>query len=90
MLFYKINLFDKNGKSISVENPFYVYPSLAIQLYKQDVIFSSYEYKHQMQTVVLTKDMFASKFDFNSVVSLSIEFDGSSDGKIIFDDLAFR
>lgn len=88
-LAYKIELIDSNGKTITSDNLRYVYPTLAVQLYKQDVLFGSYEYKHQMQTVTVGIDNFEKNadFDFGSVTGISIVFDGSSDGKIFADDI---
>ncbi|MCM1273448.1 MAG: hypothetical protein NC225_06690 [Clostridium sp.] len=88
---YAVELCDAKGNVIKAENPQLVYPSLAIQLYKQDVIFGSYEYKHQMQTVSLKMDMFpsVSAFDFTSVRKICIVFDGSRAGEIIMDDVGF-
>lgn len=88
-LFYKVELTDANGKTLSAETPVYIYPSLAIQLYKQDVLFCGYEYKHQMQSVRLTPDMFGSDadFDFGQIKTMKISFDGSSDGKVIIDNI---
>lgn len=88
-LSYTVELTDANGKSVKAENPVYVYPTLAVQLYKQDVLFGGYEYKHQMQLVRLTPDMFDTNtgFDFKQVKSMKISFDGTTDGEVIMDNI---
>lgn len=57
-LFYRVTLVDQSGNTVSIDSPRYIYPSLALQLYKQDVLFGSYEYKHQMQMVVINRELF--------------------------------
>lgn len=85
---YTVKLTDKNGNTTYIENPKYIYPSLAIQLYKQDVLFGNYEYKHQMQTVRLTSDMFASAdFDFENVTKITFTFDDKNCKQIMLDDI---
>ncbi len=88
-LFYKVELTDADGRTVSAEEPVYVYPSLAVQLFKQDVFFGGYEYKRQMQLVRLTPDMFGSgtEFDFGHVKKMKIYFDGSSYGEVIIDNI---
>lgn len=88
---YTVELYDTEGNIVKAENPQLIYPSLAIQLYKQDVIFGSYEYKHQMQTVFVGADMFPTDtaFDFTSIQKICIAFDGSRASEIIFDDVGF-
>lgn len=88
-LSYTVELTDASGKTVTAKTPVYVYPTLAVQLYKQDVFFGSYEYKHQMQQVRLTKDMFDSNtgFDFGQVKSMKLLFDGSSDGEVVLDNV---
>ena len=88
-LFYTVELTDARGRTLGAESPVYVYPTLAVQLYKQDVLFGGYEYKHQMQSVRLTPDMFGSDtdFDFGQITSMKISFDGSADGEIIMDNI---
>lgn len=88
---YTVELYDAEGNVVRAENPQLVYPSLAVQLYKQDVFFGSYEYKHQMQTVSLKADMFPpdTAFDFKSVHKICVGFDGSTKGEIIMDDVGF-
>ena len=88
-LSYTVELIDANGKNVSAEKPVYIYPTLAVQLYKQDVLFGGYEYKHQMQAVRLTREMFGldTGFDFGQIKSMKIVFDGSSDGEVIIDNI---
>ncbi|MDD6038758.1 MAG: hypothetical protein PUD20_08205 [bacterium] len=86
---YTVELTDAKGNTVRVEEPQYIYPSLALQLYKQDAIFGSYEYKHQMQRITLRADRFENGdgFDFSRVCGINIYFDGAKDGKVIIDDL---
>jgi hypothetical protein len=88
-LSYTVELTDAAGRTLGAESPVYIYPTLAVQLYKQDVLFGVYEYKHQMQSVRLTQNMFASDtdFDFGQITSMKIIFDGSADGEIIMDNI---
>lgn len=88
-LYYEVKLTDIKGNTVSVETPVYVYPSLALQLYKQDVMFNTYEYKHQLQTVRVAKESFSDvgDFDFSNVVKLTVSFDGKETGEVIIDDL---
>lgn len=88
---YTIELRDLMGNTVKTENPEFVYHTLAVQLYRQDVIFNSYEYKHQLQTVTVTPEMFedSENFDFTKVTSIRIYFDGSEDGSVIINDLGY-
>lgn len=88
---YKVVLTDASGNKVTVSRPVMIYPSLATQLFKQDIFFKNYEYKHQMQTVKITSKMFKqSKFDFSSVVKMTILLDGTTEGEIIIDDVGYR
>lgn len=86
---YTVELTDASGKTVSAETPVFVYPSLAVQLYKQDVLFGGYEYKHQMQLVRLTQEMFDSNagFDFGRIKTMKISFDGAAEGEVILDNV---
>ncbi len=90
---YKISLTDAYGTTIFCKNPRLIYPSLAVQLYKQDVFFKTYEYKHQLQTVRITPDLFdkskISDFDFSKVETLIICPDGTNDGEVIINDVSY-
>lgn len=88
-LSYIVELTDASGKTVSAETPVYVYPTLAVQLYKQDVLFGGYEYKHQMQQVRLTQNMFDTNtgFDFGQIKSMKLCFDGATDGEVIMDNV---
>lgn len=86
---YTVELMDASGKTVTAETPVFVYPSLAVQLYKQDVLFGGYEYKHQMQLVRLTQEMFDSNagFDFGRIKTMKISFDGAAEGEVILDNV---
>lgn len=86
---YTVELMDASGNRVSVENPQRVYPCLAVQLYKQDVLSGSYEYKYQMQSVVIRREMFGedNDFDYGNVRKIVIYLDGTQDGRVIIDDI---
>ena len=88
---YTIELRDMMGNVVKTDDTEFVYHTLAVQLYRQDVIFGSYEYKHQLQTVTVTPEMFedSENFDFTKVTSIRIYFDGSEDGSVIINDLGY-
>lgn len=91
-LVYSVTLLDANGEEVKADSPVYVYPSLAVQLYKTDTIFNQFEYKHQMQTVEVDKAKFSNnaKFDFSKVRAIKISLDGSGDGQVIIDDICLN
>ena len=87
---YTVELTDANGNTISVDEPVVVYHSLALQLWKQNVLFDSYQYRHQLQTVFVTCDQFEeADFDFTNVVSISISADGSEEGSMIINEVVY-
>ena len=87
---YTVELTDIKGRKASVKSPKLIYPCLAVQLYKQDLIWGSYEYKKQLATINITPSMFeTSDFDFADVVSMKITTDGTKDGKIIINDIGY-
>lgn len=88
-LYYMVTLKDAKGNQVSFEKPTLVYPSLALQLYKQDIFVGNYEYKHQPQTVMvdLTSHDIPEEFDRTCISQIEISFDGTKEGKIILDDV---
>ena len=87
---YTVELTDASGNVVTVSNPVLVYHSLAIQFSRQDALFGTYEYKHQLQQVVIDPSMFGdSGFDFSNVVGMRITTDGTDEGEIIIDDVAY-
>lgn len=88
---YTVTLTDADGNEVSVSAPQFVYHTIAVQLYKQDVLFGSYEYKHQLQTVTVSAEDFenAGSFDFSRVTGFTLTTDGSVEGQIILDDIAY-
>lgn len=91
VLDYIVELYDVHGNMVSVTNPKTVYPTLAVQLYKQDVFFDSYEYKHQMQTVQIDAEMFTNEaFDYSAVNKMVIIMDEGENGQIILDDVGWN
>ena len=88
---YSVELTDAAGEKVSVKSPVLVYHSPALQLYKQDVFFNGYEYKHQLQTVTVTPQMFGeSSFDFSNVVSMRISTQGRKKGRFIINEIAYK
>lgn len=88
---YSVRLTDAAGKKTEVTAPVTVYPSLAVQLWKQNVLFGSYQYKHQLQTVRVTPEMFeGTDFDFTKVVQMEIVTDGTDAGELVIDDISFQ
>ena len=91
VLDYIVELYDVHGNKVSVTNPRIIYPSLAVQLYKIDIFANSYEYKHQMQTVQITRDMFDDEsFDYTAITKMTIIISDSENGHIIMDDVGFQ
>ena len=87
---YSIELKDASGKTVTVENPVLVYHSLAIQLYKQEVLAGKYEYKHQLQRVAIDPSMFDdAKFDYSKVVAIRIITDGTDEGEIVINNIGY-
>lgn len=88
---YSVTLTDSYGNTVSCTCPEFVFRSLAIQLYKQDVLSGSYEYKHQLQTVRIRPSDFdtGTEFDFSSVTAITVSFDGSENGHIIINDIGY-
>ena len=91
VLDYIVELYDVHGNKVSVTNPRIIYPSLAVQLYKMDIFVDNYEYKHQMQTVQITRDMFYDEsFDYTAITKMTIIISDSENGHIIMDDVGFQ
>jgi len=88
---YSVMLTDASGNTVSCHAPEPVYHTLAVQLYKQDVFFNSYEYKHQLQTVNITPRMFEQdgSFDFTQVTGLTVTTDGAKEGELIINDVGY-
>ena len=89
-LTYTVELTDASGNKVTVDNPVLVYHSLAIQFGRQDALFGTYEYKHQLQQVTVDPSMFAaSGFDFSHVVSMKITTDGTEKGEIVINNIGY-
>ena len=87
---YTVELTDASGNVVSVENPVLVYHSLAIQFSRQDAMFGTYEYKHQLQQVTIDPSVFAaSGFDFSNVVSMKISIKGAEEGELIINNIGY-
>lgn len=89
---YTVTLTDANGNTVSVSAPQFIYHTLAVQLYKQDVLFGNYEYKPQLQTVRVSADDFGSsaEFDFTAVTGITVTTDGTSEGELIIDNIGYH
>lgn len=69
-----------------------IYPSLPVQLRKLDYFFGEYEYKHQMQTVTITKSSYqttSDEFDATKIVGIEIQFNKNSSGNVQIDNIGF-
>lgn len=87
---YTVELTDASGNKVSIKSPVPVYHSPAVQLFKQDIIASTYEYKHQLQTVNVTPEMFGqTSFDFKNVTGITVKTDGTEAGSIIIDSIGY-
>lgn len=87
---YTVELTDASGNVVSGENPVLVYHSLAIQFSRQDAMFGTYEYKHQLQQVTIDPSVFAaSGFDFSNVVSMKISINGAEEGELIINNIGY-
>jgi len=89
---YTVSVTDAKGNTATVQNPELIYPSLAVQLYKQDVISGSYEYKHQLQRVNLTPETFltsSQKLDYTAITTLRITPMGTEAGEIILNQIGY-
>lgn len=86
---YSVVLYDAKDHRTQVTDPVFVYPSLALKLYKQDILMNHYEYKHQMQTVSISSQLFQGDagFDFSDVRKIIISFDGAKKGNVTLDDI---
>ncbi|MBQ8913995.1 MAG: hypothetical protein IJ054_08145 [Lachnospiraceae bacterium] len=87
---YSVELEDASGKTVTVENPVLVYHSLAVQLYKQEVLAGKYEYKHQLQRVAIKPSMFGdAKFNYSKVVAMRIITDGTDEGELLINNIGY-
>ncbi len=88
---YTVMLTDADGNTVSVSSPAFIYHTLAVQLYKQDVLFGTYEYKPQLQTVWVSADDFADagEFDFTRVTGLTITTQSADEGSFIIDNIGY-
>ena len=90
-LAYSVELTDICGNTVCCDEPCLVYHSLALQLAKQDAVFGTYEYKHQLQTIRVSPSAFAEgSFDYSNVVSVKITIDGQEEGELILDDISYK
>lgn len=90
-LWFNVELTDASGRTVGIDNPVFVHHSLAVQLYKQDALFGSYEYKHQLQTVMIKPEMFGNiSFDFEHVTGLKISFDGKEEGSVYLNNIGYN
>ena len=89
---YTVTLTDVNGNTVSVSAPQFIYHTIAVQLYKQDVLFGSYEYKPQLQRVVVAPEVFgqSGQFDFTAVTGITITTNGTEAGSFIIDRIGYE
>lgn len=87
---YRVELTDALGNTVLSDQPVLVYHTLAIQFGKQDALFGTYEYKHQLQQVTIEPSMFEpSGFDFSKVVSMRMVVDGNEEGELIINNIGY-
>lgn len=87
---YTVELTDADGNKVTVDAPVLVYHSLAIQFGRQDALFGTYEYKHQLQQVTVDPSVFASSgFDYSKVISIKICTAGTEEGEIIINNVGY-
>ena len=89
---YIVVLRDSQNREVSCERPIYIYPGLAVQLYKSDIFTGNYEYKHPLQTICVAPKMFSgdADFDFSTVSAVNICINEESEGKIIIDSIGLQ
>ncbi|MGN0437288.1 MAG: hypothetical protein ACI4F4_02110 [Lachnospiraceae bacterium] len=89
LLDYQITLYDNENRQAYVKKPCVIYPSFALQLYKSDFFTNTYEYKHQLQTVMIPYDRYQKEKGFNEreVCRIEISFPSGKKGKLIIDDI---
>ena len=87
---YEVVFYDKNGMRKTARDLRKVYPPLAVQLYKVDVLSKHYAYKHQFTSVVVKADDFTRNinFDFQHIQKIEIRFPYEK-GSVEIDDIAF-
>ena len=85
----KIELIDSNKDKTSITKRLEL--PLAIKLYKEDILYKSYEYKNPYYTIFLKKSDFSNKeFDYKNVSKIKIYLDDNTSGRIIIDDLYYK
>lgn len=87
---YEVVFYDVNGMRKTARELRKIYPPLAVQLYKVDVLSKSYDYKHQFTTVFVGQDDFTqnNEFDFRHVEKIEIGFPYEK-GSVEVDDIGF-
>ena len=87
---YEVVFYDGNGMRKTARELRMVYPSLAVQLYKVDVLSKQYGYKHQFTTVFVGQVDFTqnNEFDFSHIQKIEIRFPYEK-GSVEVDDIGF-
>lgn len=87
---YEVVFYDVNGMRKTARELRKVYPPLAVQLYKVDVLSKSYDYKHQFTTVFVGQEDFTQNiaFDFKNIAKIEIRFPYEK-GSVEIDDIGF-
>lgn len=87
---YEVVFYDKNGMRKTARDLRKVYPPLAVQLYKVDVLSKHYDYKHQFTSVTVRAEDFTRNinFDFQHIQKIEIRFPYEK-GSVEIDDIAF-
>ena len=87
---YEVVFYDVNGMRKTARELRKIYPPLAVQLYKVDVLSKHYGYKHQFTTVFVGEEDFTqnNEFDFSHVKKIEIRFPYEK-GSVEVDDIGF-
>ena len=87
---YEVVFYDGNGMRKTARELRKIYPPLAVQLYKVDVLSKHYGYKHQFTTVFVGQEDFTqnNEFDFSHIQKIEIRFPYEK-GSVEVDDIGF-
>ncbi len=87
---YEVSFYDIKGMCVTARELRKIYPPLAVQLYKVDVLSKNYSYKHQFTTVFVGEEDFDQNidFDFKNIQKIKICFPYEK-GSVEVDDIGF-
>lgn len=87
---YEVSFYDIKGICVTARELRKIYPPLAVQLYKIDVLSKNYDYKHQFTTVFVDQEDFTqnNEFNFSHIQKIEIRFPYEK-GSVEVDDIGF-